>query len=223
LIQYLTSILLPSGYEQRRRKEEENLLELEKNLPIFVCAWTFPKIPMHLHVFEPRYRLMMRRAMEGQRVFGMAAHTDAGVCRYGTLLRIEELRMLPDGRSLIAAVGVRKFKIGETGVQDGYLTASVTYLDDDPQFDEEKEEVKTLAANTLTLLQTLLESIPVIRRYHLLDQLGPIPSDPSTLPYWIASLTQFPLVIMETLYFTTDPFVRLQLVNTILAHLTGAQ
>jgi hypothetical protein len=38
-----------------------------------------------------------------------------GCCRYGTLLRIEELQMLPDGRSLIVAVGVRKFKMNETG------------------------------------------------------------------------------------------------------------
>jgi hypothetical protein len=50
LIQYLTQILFPISYKQRKDKEQENLLELEKNLPIFVCSFTFPKIPMFLHV-----------------------------------------------------------------------------------------------------------------------------------------------------------------------------
>lgn len=50
LIQHLTRSLLPKSYRLRALKEAENLLELEKNLPIFVCSWTFPKLPIHLHV-----------------------------------------------------------------------------------------------------------------------------------------------------------------------------
>jgi Lon protease-like protein len=40
-------------------------------------------IDLLYQVFEPRYRLMMRRAMEGQRVFGMVAHTEHGACNHG--------------------------------------------------------------------------------------------------------------------------------------------
>jgi Lon protease-like protein len=37
----------------------------------------YPGIPMSLHVFEPRYRLMVRRCMEsGFARFGMCVHTD---------------------------------------------------------------------------------------------------------------------------------------------------
>ena len=44
-------------------------------VPIFVCTMSFPSIPCPLHVFEPRYRLMIRRCMEvGTREFGMACH-----------------------------------------------------------------------------------------------------------------------------------------------------
>jgi len=43
------------------------------DVPVFVCTISFPGVPCPLHVFEPRYRLMVRRSMEsGTREFGMA-------------------------------------------------------------------------------------------------------------------------------------------------------
>merc|ERR1719411_2189350 len=45
------------------------------DVPIFVCTLSFPNISCPLHVFEPRYRLMIRRCMEvGTREFGMCCH-----------------------------------------------------------------------------------------------------------------------------------------------------
>jgi len=42
------------------------------NIPIFVCNMAVPGVESSLNVFEPRYRLMMRRCIEsGQRCFGM--------------------------------------------------------------------------------------------------------------------------------------------------------
>lgn len=47
-------------------------VSLTKNVPIFVCTMAYPTVPCPLHVFEPRYRLMIRRCMEtGTRQFGM--------------------------------------------------------------------------------------------------------------------------------------------------------
>jgi len=40
--------------------------------PIFVCTIAFPSVPCPLHVFEPRYRLMLRRCLEHNgKEFGM--------------------------------------------------------------------------------------------------------------------------------------------------------
>lgn len=48
------------------------LRSLTKNVPIFVCTMAYPTVPCPLHVFEPRYRLMIRRCMDtGTRQFGM--------------------------------------------------------------------------------------------------------------------------------------------------------
>lgn len=47
------------------------LVESEE-LPVFVCSMAYPGMPCPLHVFEPRYRLMIRDCMEtGSRRFGM--------------------------------------------------------------------------------------------------------------------------------------------------------
>ena len=41
-------------------------------IPVFVCTLACPSIPCPLHVFEPRYRLMIRRCTEsGLNQFGM--------------------------------------------------------------------------------------------------------------------------------------------------------
>lgn len=48
---------------------------LTKDIPIFVCTVAYPGVPCPLHIFEPRYRLMMRRCMEtGTKKFGMCSY-----------------------------------------------------------------------------------------------------------------------------------------------------
>jgi hypothetical protein len=52
------------------------------------------------------------------------------------------------------------------------MTANVTYIDDDDDFNAESAEVKDLMSSIATLLQSILEGIPVITRYQLVHQLG---------------------------------------------------
>lgn len=69
-----------------------NLLSysLNQEVPIFVCTMAFPTIPCPLHVFEPRYRLMIRRSMEtGTKQFGMCIADDLkGFADYGCMLQV---------------------------------------------------------------------------------------------------------------------------------------
>lgn len=50
----------------------------------------FPTIPCPLHVFEPRYRLMIRRSMEtGTKQFGMCIADELkGFADYGCMLQV---------------------------------------------------------------------------------------------------------------------------------------
>ena len=125
--------------------------------PIFVCTLAFPTVTCFLHIFEPRYRLMLRRCMAGDRKFGMVlarsrvcgryveeipemtytrpldggelpTGSRATFMQYGTMLEIRDLQMLPDGRSLVETVGRERFTIHEWSVRDGYIIARTNTL-----------------------------------------------------------------------------------------------
>lgn len=75
--------VLPDEYSERMLLHEGEMQQLAGQtgltgtgqVPIFVCTMSFPNIPCPLHVFEPRYRLMIRRCMEvGAREFGMCCY-----------------------------------------------------------------------------------------------------------------------------------------------------
>ena len=127
--------------------------------PLFICTLSFPAMPTFLHIFEPRYRLMIRRAIEsGDRKFGMllnnhrqAVQGDLGhvpFYQYGTLLHIINTELLPDGRSLIQTVGINRFKVQEHGMLDGYFVGRVERVDDiSLAAEEELEASETATAN----------------------------------------------------------------------------
>lgn len=124
--------------------------EGELETPIFVCAGSFPGMPTPLFIFEPRYRLMMRRAWEGTKRFGMVLPNkhrqpqgELGVTpfmQYGTMLEIEAMHVYPDGRSHIWTKGASKFKIKAWGMRDEYIVADVERSDDLPIAEEEALE-----------------------------------------------------------------------------------
>ena len=133
----------------------------QHEIPLFVCTLAYPEMPTFLHVFEPRYRLMIRRAMEsGTRRFGMVLHNSRGVpqgplgrapfMQHGTLLHVENMQLLPDGRSIIETRGLHRFRVLEHGVLDGYAVARVERVHDVPLPEEEAleaDEVSSAAAS----------------------------------------------------------------------------
>ncbi|KAK8041864.1 PUA-like domain-containing protein [Apiospora rasikravindrae] len=120
----------------------------EYDVPLFVCTISFPTMPTFLHVFEPRYRLMIRRAMDGNRTFGMVLYTQpteangrANFLPIGTLLRIVNIEFFPDGRSLVETVGVSRFNVLKHALLDGYMVGNIEKLDDVSLAEEEAIEV----------------------------------------------------------------------------------
>ncbi|KAB1257706.1 LON peptidase N-terminal domain and RING finger protein 1 [Camelus dromedarius] len=105
---------------------------LTKNVPIFVCTMAYPTVPCPLHVFEPRYRLMIRRSIQtGTKQFGMCvSDTQNSFADYGCMLQIRNVHFLPDGRSVVDTVGGKRFRVLKRGMKDGYCTADIEYLED---------------------------------------------------------------------------------------------
>jgi Lon protease-like protein len=131
--------------DDNTESEDESL-----TLPIFVCTCSFPGMPTPLFIFEPRYRLMIRRAWDSDQLFGMVLPNKGDepqgelgrvpFVQYGTTLRIEHVQVYPDGRSHIWTVGVSKFKIKRWGLRDDYIVAETERIDDIPLAEEEALE-----------------------------------------------------------------------------------
>jgi ATP-dependent Lon protease len=83
----------------------------------------YPGAPLPLHIFEPRYRQMVARCVEGDGRFGLIYHdadrhgeyqTDQG--QVGCVAEILDFQPLPDGRSLIFTRGRERFQV-EDGLE----------------------------------------------------------------------------------------------------------
>ncbi|EDO40506.1 predicted protein, partial [Nematostella vectensis] len=141
-IEMLLKTFFPKDYEDRKLQHEEDMAMLASNtseeIPVFVCTLAFPLIPCPLHIFEPRYRLMVRQCMEsGARQFGMCMYDDEhDFSEFGTMLEVREVRYLPDGRSFVDTVGGRRFKVLSRGMRDGYSVARVEWIQDVPVSEE---------------------------------------------------------------------------------------
>lgn len=87
-------------------------------LPLFILPVALlPGAVLPLHVFEPRYRRMIARALEGDRRFGVL-YFPGGSDEFeleegliGCVAEIVEFRPLPDGRSLLLARGIERFRV----------------------------------------------------------------------------------------------------------------
>ncbi|KAM9054164.1 LON peptidase N-terminal domain and RING finger protein 2 [Megaptera novaeangliae] len=140
---------LSDELSDRKRIYDEEMTELSnltRDVPIFVCAMAFPTVPCPLHVFEPRYRLMIRRCMEtGTKRFGMCLSAEhAGISEYGCMLEIKDVRTFPDGSSVVDAIGISRFRVLSHRHRDGYNTADIEYLEDEKVEGPEYEELTAL-------------------------------------------------------------------------------
>jgi Lon protease-like protein len=222
-ISHLIETLFPDLLAARRLlAAQEDVFDDEANLPIFPCTLAYPGMPTFLHIFEPRYRLMIRRCIEnGSRKFGMVTYKSPQELRllppgaphwqdFGTVLLVENVHMMADGRSLLETKGLYKFRIIETSMLDGYLTGRVQRVDDvsvpeeelieaqetrmpaQPEDDElmrmQRSSTQSLLQFGLTFIRRAQERSARWLHQRVLAAYGQPPSDPATFPYWLASV-----------------------------------
>jgi len=99
----------------------------------------FPYALLPLHVFEPRYRLMMHHVLDGDGEFGVVliergSEVGGGDTRFdvATVARVVQAAELPDGRYALATVGMRRVQVERWLADDPYPRAEVAALDDPP-------------------------------------------------------------------------------------------
>ncbi len=96
-------------------------------VPVFPLegALLFPRSRLPLHIFEPRYREMVRDAMQGDRLIAMIQPRNsgdpAGLFEVGCLGHIADCEPLPDGCFNIELQGLERFRVTrEAKVETAY-------------------------------------------------------------------------------------------------------
>ena len=117
-------------------------------VPIFPLAGAllFPRTQLPLHIFEPRYRAMIRDALASDKLIGMVQPKDnedpGAVFDIGCIGRISACDELDDGRFNIVLEGLSRFRISrEASVSTPYRQVDA----DRSGFDEEVETVLGIA------------------------------------------------------------------------------
>lgn len=182
-----------------------------------------PGLVLPLHIFEPRYRLMMHTLADvpdDERGFGVVAvrpgYSEAdgldGLYQTGTMARITKLDELPDGRYDVITVGARRFTIEEIDDALPYTRARVR-LHDEPVGDEPR--TAELAADAARLLAAYREVIAGWGVIEMAD-IDHLPNDPVVLSYLVASAIVTDLPERQALLGIDDAEQRLLAVCKVL-------
>jgi Lon protease-like protein len=141
-----------------------------------------PGVPLPLHIFEPRYKEMIKECLDAKKHFGLIRMHDEAMATIGcTAEIIQVLKAYPDGRSDILTEGKRRFEVLQTNQERSFLQAEVFFLEDDAAA-AEKTDIETalrLHDEIMQLAGAETESHKEIETTQLAYRLaGSLPFDP---------------------------------------------
>ncbi|MFW6339147.1 MAG: LON peptidase substrate-binding domain-containing protein [Alkalispirochaetaceae bacterium] len=112
---------------------------MKRRVPLFPLGLVLlPRMPLPLHIFEERYRLMIRRCLEEETEFGVLLARGSKIEPLGTLARIDSvINRYEDGRLDILTVGTERITVEEFHTNAPYLQGFVERLHDNPSAEED--------------------------------------------------------------------------------------
>lgn len=179
----------------------------------------FPHAVLPLHVFEPRYRAMMRDVLAGDQEFGVVliergSEVGGGDVRFavGTMAHIVQASELPDGRYALAAVGVHRFRVERWLPDDPYPRAEIVALDEPPV----ASDARAMVGPVVRSLQKVFEL--AARLQGLTETPTPdISPDPEQAAYEIAALASLGPLDAQGVLELPDTATRLRALGDLLS------
>ncbi|MFK3982139.1 LON peptidase substrate-binding domain-containing protein [Micromonospora sp. NPDC050397] len=198
---------------------------MRARLPVFPLGTVlFPGLVLPLHIFEERYRELVRHLIglpEGSpREFGVVAirsgwetQPPAGQAEpaapvtlheVGCTAEVRQVTELPDGRFDLVTVGRRRFRINEVDESTTpYLTAEVEWL---PEPVGQEEAADLLAPRVLAVFRQYLGLVRADPE-EISEQL---PDDPTVLSHLVAATAVLTVADRQRLLATPDTAGRLR-------------
>lgn len=184
----------------RKKARDFNQQQGTTVLPLFPLRLVlFPGQVLPLHIFEPRYRLMINHCIEQEAPFGVVLmREDTPDWRnyqgdvtlpydVGTTAHIRQVEQLADGRFNIITFGLHRFKVRQLRFDQPYLQGEVEAF---PLLHDPAADAITTAEPVRQLLRGYMDILAQVADAEV--DIDEIPADPHTLAYLTASALQVP-------------------------------
>jgi Lon protease-like protein len=193
------------------------------SIPVFpLNAVLFPGVVTPLHIFEDRYRSLMRDLLAirdpAQRVFAVVAiregyevgdHGMQSMHRTGTLVQLTESERYDDGRFDIEVTGRQRVILNTVDGSGDYLRAECDLVVDDPAVVD--AEAVEEGQRALAAFEEYRKQLSDLRGGPVLA--GPMPADPTYLSYSLAATCLLSQSQRQGLLEAPDALTRLRMLR----------
>jgi Lon protease-like protein len=181
---------------------------MPQSIPLFpLHTVLFPGAVLPLHIFEERYRVLVREGRDFGIVLiqeGREVGPVPQVHEVGTLATLEEVDPLPDGRFNVVVKGLQRFRLVSIGEPEPYLSGEAELLEDPPP---------AAGSRLLALLEEYLQLHGLVVAPQLSNSLG-------KRAVWLAgAVLQAEPAKRQALLETGDPAVAEALLEAEIEHI----
>jgi Lon protease-like protein len=197
-----------------------------ERLPLFPLPLVLlPNELLPLHIFEPRYRQMLKDIELKRNLFGITLFEAEGspsdrpaIGTVGCVAEIRESRPLPDERTNILAMGVVRFRVLDiVESETPYLMAEVGFFEDEP---EDQATLQAAADEVFALFDRIAKAA-----FKLSGNRGRFPeipkAEPEQLSFLVTAAFNLDNELKYQLLEMTSTRERLEKLRTILLQAVG--
>ncbi|MEW6131424.1 MAG: LON peptidase substrate-binding domain-containing protein [Acidobacteriota bacterium] len=198
---------------------QSETFEAPDALPLFPLATVLvPGAVLPLHIFEERYKEMMRYAIENQGMYGLSFRDNANIGKetvpevgsVGCLAKINAVMPLEDGRLNLISTGIIRYRVNGYNQMLPFLIAQIETFTDELEADEELthlyESLKTPGKELLEAAKKLDEAGLVLS--------NDLPDDPESFSFLMTSILPLENDIKQSLLEMTSTKIRLMRLRT---------
>lgn len=155
-----------------------------RELPLFPLpdVVLFPQEVLPLHIFEHRYRMMLRTVLESDRRFGVVRWDPEtkSMAQIGCCAEVLQCQTEVDDRSNIVTLGQQRFRVLDIVREAPYIVAMVAWVEDEPC----NEDLNPLAGDVQQALRDVVDlSAKLLGNGNSLPD--DLPDLPRELSFWV--------------------------------------
>ena len=191
-----------------------------RELPLFPLPEVvlFPNEVLPLHIFEARYRMMLKSVLETDSLFGVVKWdpNTKSMANVGCCAHIIKHQTANDGRSNIVTIGQQRFQILEIVRSTPFYSGIVSWIDDD-----NTQNLHDLDSLRDSVIQALNDVVNLTSKLTNSQKILPdkLPNNPMELSFWIGAHLGGPVSDeQQRLLEERDTYIRLQREYEMLDH-----